>query len=109
MRSTQRTTSQSGSKAPAANRLADLVPLAVVIAGGCEPCAARIVRRAVENGTPDHLIASTLAIVADLRSRECFAGAVGPEVIARMERPLATARRALKELAGGDGGDGCCR
>lgn len=109
MSSTQRTTSRSETKAPAANRLADLVPLAVVIAGGCEPCAERMVRRAVENGTPGHLIARTLAIVADLGSRECFAGAVGPEVVARMERPLATARRALKELAGGTGGDGCCR
>jgi hypothetical protein len=109
MSSAERASSQGTANVPATNRLADLVPLAVVIAGGCEPCAESMVRRAVENGTADHLVARTLAIVADLRLRECFAGAVGPEVVARMERPLAAARRALQELAGPCGSSGCCR
>jgi hypothetical protein len=78
-------------------RLEDLIPIAVVIAAGCEPCAERMVERALSQGTPGHLVRRTLGIVARARSTECFVQAVGPEVIARMEKPLQAGRRALRE------------
>jgi len=93
---------------PPRHRLADLIPLAAVIAGGCEPCAEKMVRRAVENGTPRRLISRTLRILTDLRSRGCFADAAGAEVAQRMQQPLAAATRVLAEVAGKTGGDGCC-
>jgi alkylhydroperoxidase/carboxymuconolactone decarboxylase family protein YurZ len=77
-------------------RLEDLIPIAVVVAAGCESCAERMVRRAQEQGSPKSLIERTLGIVAHLRSLECLAQAVGPEVIARMEKPLEAGRKTLR-------------
>jgi hypothetical protein len=42
----------------------------------------------------------TIAIVADLRERECFRTNIAPEVVERMKGPLARARKTLDELAG---------
>ena len=72
-----------------------LIPIAVVIAAGCESCATSMVERALSQGTPKHLIRRTLATVAYVRSRGCFAQAVGPDVVARMEKPLEAGTRAL--------------
>jgi hypothetical protein len=106
--SRRRARSQPKPNEPESHRLAELVPLAVVIAGGCAPCAERMVRRAVENGTPDDLIERTLRIVADLRSRDCFVNTVGPEVVQRMDQPLAAARRVLEGRAGPPRSHECC-
>ena len=73
-----------------------LIPIAIVIAAGCESCAESMVERALGEGTPAPLIRRTLATVAYLRSRECFAQAVGLEVVARMEKPLAAGTRTLR-------------
>src|SRR5215208_3804341 len=53
-------------------KLEDLIPIAVVVAAGCEACAERMVRRAVEAGSAPRHVLRTIAIVADLRDRECF-------------------------------------
>lgn len=79
-------------------RLEDVIPIAVVIAAGCEHCAESMVERALSEGTPPELVRRTLGIVARVRSTECFVQAVGPEVIARMEKPLHAGRRALREV-----------
>ncbi len=76
-----------------------LIPIAVVIAGGCEPCARRMVLRALDLGVSPRQVKKTLAVVGHLHRQQCFADSVGAEVIARMERPLATARRTLREPA----------
>jgi hypothetical protein len=80
-------------------RLEDLIPIAVVIAAGCEGCAERMVRRAVEAGSAARHVLRTIAIVADLRERECFRTNIAPEVVERMKGPLAKARQTLDELA----------
>lgn len=77
-------------------RLENVVPVAVVIAAGCEPCAEKMVARALEGGSSAREVERTLRVIADLRARECFAEAVGEEVVARMERPLAAARKVLE-------------
>lgn len=82
-------------RAPATPRLQDLIPIAVVIAAGCEGCAERMVSAALARGAARPHIERTLEIVAHLRSRDCFAQAVGPEVVARMAGPLAAGRKAL--------------
>jgi alkylhydroperoxidase/carboxymuconolactone decarboxylase family protein YurZ len=78
-------------------RLEEVIPIAVVIAAGCERCAERMVERALSQGTPGYLVGRTLGIVARVRSTECIVQAVGPEVIARIEKALRAARRALLE------------
>jgi hypothetical protein len=89
-------------------KLEDLIPIAVVIAAGCEPCAERMVRRAVEAGSAGRHVLRTIAIVADLRERECFRTNIAPEVVERMKGPLARARKTLDELAGTGVAAGSC-
>ena len=78
-----------------APRLEDLIPIAVVIAAGCESCAERMVTRALQSGSSRRQIERTLRIVAHLRSADCFLQAVGVEVAGRMDAPLAAGAGAL--------------
>ncbi len=77
-------------------RLQDLIPIVMVIVGGCEPCAEKTITRALHEGSSWEDIDKTLRIVANLQKADCFAKAVGPEVVARMEKPLAAGRRTLQ-------------
>lgn len=78
-------------------RLEDLIPIAVVITAGCESCAERMVWRALEQGSSPSHIQKALGVVAHLQKLDCLAQAVGTEVVARMERPLAAGRKTLQE------------
>ncbi len=78
-------------------RLQDLIPIAMVIVGGCEPCAENVVNRALQQGSSWQDIDKTLRIIASMQRLDCFAKAVGPDVVARMDKPLAAGRRALQE------------
>jgi hypothetical protein len=78
-------------------KLQDLVPIVMVIVGGCKPCAENMVKRALQQGSSWHDIDKTLQIVAGMQKLNCFAKAVGPEVIGRMEKPLAAGRRTLEQ------------
>jgi alkylhydroperoxidase/carboxymuconolactone decarboxylase family protein YurZ len=77
-------------------RLQDLIPIAMVIVGGCEPCAEKMVTRALKQGSSWQDIEMTLRIVASMQKADCFAKAVGMDVIARMEKPLAAGWRTLR-------------
>jgi hypothetical protein len=83
--------------------LEDLIPIALVVAAGCESCAEKAVARALEHGSPRRHIQKALQIIAKTQKLDCFAKAVGPEVVARMERPLAAGRRTLREAMLGAG------
>jgi hypothetical protein len=78
-------------------RLQDLIPIVMVIVGGCEPCAEKMITRAVEQGSSLQDIDKTLRIVANMQRQDCFAKAVGRDVVARMDKPLAAGRRTLQE------------
>jgi hypothetical protein len=80
-------------------KLEDLIPIAVVIAAGCEPCSQRMVERALAQGSSRKHIQKVVGIVASMQKLECLADAVGPDVLARMEKPLAMARRTLANEA----------
>jgi hypothetical protein len=76
--------------------LQNLIPIAMVVAGGCESCAERMVERAIREGSPLEDIDKTLRIIAGTQKLSCFASAVGPEIVARMEKPLQAGRRTLE-------------
>jgi hypothetical protein len=77
--------------------LEDVILLATVVAAGCEPCAGKAVARALERGFSQRHIQRTLEIIAKIQKLDCFAEAIGPDVLARMEKPLAAGRRTLRE------------
>ncbi len=75
--------------------LQNLIPIAVVVVGGCEPCAEKMVGQALAQGSSWQEVDETLRILADMQKRQCVIQALGPETIARMEKPLAAGRRTL--------------
>jgi carboxymuconolactone decarboxylase family protein len=99
-RPTAATSESESSRHLSEARLQDLIPIAMVIVGGCEPCAESMVNRALKQGSSWQDIDKTLRIVAGTQALECFAKAVGPDVIARMEKPLAAGRRTLEKASG---------
>ena len=82
-------------------RLEDLIPIAVVIGAGCESCAESTVKRALANGVARSQIGRALRIVARVRSTDCFQQAVGVELAARMDGPLAAGAHALRRRDAG--------
>lgn len=75
--------------------LQNLIPIAVVVVGGCEPCAEKMVKQGLAQGSSWEDVDETLRILADMQKRECVIKALGPETVARMEKPLAARRRTL--------------
>lgn len=96
----QRMVTVSSSDAP---KLEDLIPIAVVIAAGCEPCAQRAVAKALNDGSSARHIRKVLAIVAHMQQLQGLVHQVGPQVIARMNRPLEMAKRTLADTASAAG------
>ncbi len=78
-------------------RIQNLIPIAVVIVGGCEPCAEKMVTQALAQGSSWQDVDETLRILAGMQKRQCVIQALGPETIARMEKPLAAGRRTLDQ------------
>jgi alkylhydroperoxidase/carboxymuconolactone decarboxylase family protein YurZ len=91
------TIQSTSSKPKPEPRLQDLIPIAVVIAGGCETCAERMVERALKEGSSWEDIDKTLRILTGMQKLDCFVKAIGPEVIARMDKPIAAAQKTLRE------------
>ncbi len=77
--------------------LQNLIPIAVVIVGGCEPCAEKMVAQALAQGSSWEEIDETLRILTDMQKRQCVRQALGAEIVGRMEKPLAAGRRTLEE------------
>lgn len=76
--------------------LPNLVPIAVVIVGGCESCAEKMVKQALAQGSSWQEIDETLQILTDMQKRQCVIQALGADTVARMEKPLAAGRRTLE-------------
>ena len=81
------------------SRLEALVPIAVVIGAGCEPCAKRTVEQAIDEGSAILDIRKVLAIVGHMRELKCFEDAIGAGPLTRMDKPLDTANATLNEFA----------
>ncbi len=88
--------------------LQNLIPIAVVVVGGCETCAEKMVTQALAQGSSWEDIDETLSILADMQKRQCVIQALGAETVARMEKPLAAGRRTLeKARPAKDAGSDC--
>jgi hypothetical protein len=77
--------------------LSSLIPIAVVVVGGCEPCAEKMVAQALARGCSWQEVDETLRILTDMQKRQCVLQALGAEVAGRMEKPLAAGRRTLEQ------------
>jgi hypothetical protein len=53
-------------------KLQDLIPIAMVIVGSCEPCAESTVKRALEQGGSWQDIDMTLQIIANMQRLDCL-------------------------------------
>ncbi len=87
--------------------LPNLIPIAVVVVGGCESCAEKMVKQALAQGSSHEEIEETLRILADMQKRECVLKALGADVVARMEKPLAAGHRTLEEAIAASCGTAC--
>jgi hypothetical protein len=90
--------------------LQNLLPIAVVVVGGCEPCAEKMVTQALAQGSSWQDVDEVLRILADMQKRQCVIEALGTDVVARMEKPLAAGRRTLEQAKppkAAIGGCGC--
>lgn len=81
-------------------RIENLMPLGMLIALGCETCAAQAVQWALAQGSTPRDVDAALRTVATVQRLDCFNHQFGPETFGRMEKPLAAARRALEQAAG---------
>lgn len=79
--------------------LQNLVSIAVVIVGGCEPCAEKMVKQALAQGGTPQDVDATLRILADMQKRQCVISALGVDTVVRMEKPLAAGWRTLQQAA----------
>lgn len=75
----------------------NLIPIGILTVLGCEKCSAQAVNWALQQGSSFDDVERTLRTVAVMQKLPCFKDQFGPEVSARMEKPLAAARNALAE------------
>ncbi len=90
--------------------LQNLIPIAVVVVGGCEPCAEKMVTQALAQGSSWQDVDETLRILAHMQRQPCVIQALGADTVARMEKPLAAGRGTLEREKVGQavvGGCGC--
>lgn len=75
----------------------NLVPIGILTVLGCEKCSAEAVNWALQQGSSFDDIERTLKTVAAMQKLDCFKSQFGPDVNARMEKPLAAAKEALAQ------------
>ena len=78
-------------------RIENLIPIGVLTVLGCETCSAEAVNWALQQGSSFDDIERTLKTVAAMQKLDCFKKQFGPDVNARMEKPLAAAKEALAQ------------
>ena len=89
--------------------LQNLIPIAVVVVGGCEPCAEKMVTQALAQGSSWQDVDETLRILADIQKRPCVIQALGVDTVGRMEKPLAAGRTTLERAKPSDVAAAGCR
>jgi hypothetical protein len=78
-------------------RIENLIPIGILAVLGCEKCAEEAIGWALQQGSSFEDIDRTLRTVAAMQKLDCFSQQFGPEVVSRMEKPLAAANRALQQ------------
>ncbi len=79
--------------------LQDLVPIAVVIGCGCEPCAEAAVMRALKQGSSPRHVQELLRIVSCMCTLDCLIRSVGSDRMVRMEKALSAATKTIQKAA----------
>ena len=80
-------------------RIENLIPIAVLSALGCEKCASEAVAWALQQGSSAEDVERALRAIAQMQTLDCFKQQFGPDAAARLEKPLAAARKVLQEAA----------
>lgn len=78
-------------------RVENLIPIGVLTVLGCEKCSAEAVAWALQQGSSFEDIDRALRTVAAMQKLDCFKEQFGPEVAARLQKPLAAAKEALEQ------------
>ena len=85
-------------------RIENLIPIGVLAALGCEKCAGEAVAWALQQGSSAGDIERALRTVAAMQGLDCFKQQFGADAAARLEKPLAAARKALQQAMDQGGG-----
>jgi len=80
-------------------RIENLMPIGIVAILGCDTCTGKAVGWALQQGSSPDDIERALKSIAAMQNLECFKQQFGPDAAARLEKPLAAARKALQEAA----------
>ena len=78
-------------------RIENLIPIAVLTTLGCETCVSKAVAWALEQGSSPDEVDRALRAVAQMQTLDCFKQQFGQDAAARLEKPLAAARKVLQE------------
>jgi len=81
-------------------RIENLIPIGVLVALGCEKCAAEAVAWALQQGSSTEDVDRTLRTLAAMQSLDCFKLQFGTDAAVRLEKPLAAARQVLQQATG---------
>ncbi len=80
-------------------RIENLMPIAVLAALGCDACTGEAVAWALQQGSSKQDVERALRTIAAMQKLDCFKQKFGQDAAARLERPLAAARKALEQTA----------
>jgi hypothetical protein len=75
----------------------NLIPIGVVAVLGCETCAGEAVAWALQQGSSPEDIDRALRTIESMQKLDCFTKQFGPDAVARIDKPLAAARRVLQQ------------
>jgi len=78
-------------------RVENVIPIGVLTVLGCEKCSAEAVSWALQRGSSFEDIERALRTVAAMQKLDCFKAQFGPDVVVRMQKPLAAAKEALDQ------------
>jgi len=73
------------------------MPIGVVAVMGCETCAGEAVTWALQQGSSTEDVDRALRTIAAMQELDCFKHQFGPDAAARLEKPLAAARKVLQQ------------
>jgi hypothetical protein len=85
------------SEAVPVGRIENLIPIGVLAALGCEKCTGEAVAWALQQGSSAEDIDRALRTVDAIRTLDCFKQQFGADAAARLEKPLAAARKVLEQ------------
>jgi len=84
-------------EAVSVGRIENLMPIGVLAALGCETCAGEAVAWALQQGSSTEDVERAIRTIAAMQKLDCFKQQFGPDAAARLDKPLAAARRVLDQ------------